>query len=231
MAEERTGRSLYTIGELAQAAGVTPRTIRFYAAEGLLPTPEARGKYALYSPEHLDRLRLIGRLKEAFLPLGAIRAQMEKLTGAQVRLLLEGGAESDVPSREDAQEQTARLLRARSGPGEGSENIMAYAYLEGLLAASGPAGASGASATTKKGRKRALWVRPEQESSARVGSAETVPAESADAAEGDTPSDTWQRVQLAPGVELHIRVPDSPDALEYLDRKIAEARALFRSSK
>jgi DNA-binding transcriptional MerR regulator len=58
MAEE----TLYTISQLAEAAGVTPRTIRYYTAEGLLPRPDARGQYALYSQDHLLRLQLIGRL-------------------------------------------------------------------------------------------------------------------------------------------------------------------------
>jgi len=33
----------YTIGQLAELAGVTPRTIRYYTAEELLPRPDARG--------------------------------------------------------------------------------------------------------------------------------------------------------------------------------------------
>ena len=32
----------YTIGELAEAAGVTPRTVRYYTAEGLLPAPKKK---------------------------------------------------------------------------------------------------------------------------------------------------------------------------------------------
>src|SRR5262245_17299404 len=82
----------YTISELAESAGTTPRTVRYYTAEGLLPPPDARGRFAVYSDEHLDRLRLIGRLKEAYLPLNAIREQVASLTHPQVRELLAGAA-------------------------------------------------------------------------------------------------------------------------------------------
>src|SRR3954468_1000310 len=84
MAEE----TLYTIGRLAELAGATPRTIRYYSAEGLLPRPDARGQYALYGEEHLLRLRVIARLKEAYLPLGEIKLRLEQLTNDQLRELL-----------------------------------------------------------------------------------------------------------------------------------------------
>ena len=70
---------IFTISELAEEAGVTPRTIRFYTAEGLLPPPDTRGRYARYGEEHLDRLRLIQQLKEAFLPLHAIRTHLDTM--------------------------------------------------------------------------------------------------------------------------------------------------------
>ncbi len=46
----------YTISQLAQEFGLTPRTIRFYEDEGLL-TPERSGTSRVYS--HRDRARLI----------------------------------------------------------------------------------------------------------------------------------------------------------------------------
>src|SRR4051812_49678630 len=93
MAEE----TFYTIGQLAELAGVTPRTIRYYTAEGLLPRPDARGQYALYSEEHLLRLQLIAQLKESYLPLGEIKARIENLDDAQIRALLDDHRESLVP--------------------------------------------------------------------------------------------------------------------------------------
>jgi DNA-binding transcriptional MerR regulator len=87
----------YTISELAQQAGVTPRTIRFYTAEGLLPPPDSRGRYALYSEDHLSRLHLIARLKAAYLPLNLIRDQIQGLRASEIRKLLES-----LPSEDEA---------------------------------------------------------------------------------------------------------------------------------
>ena len=66
----------YSLAELAQLADVTPRTIRFYVAQGLLPSPEAAGPRTTYTDEHLERLLLIKKLQSAGLPLATIRAQL-----------------------------------------------------------------------------------------------------------------------------------------------------------
>jgi DNA-binding transcriptional MerR regulator len=65
-----------TIAELAAHADVTPRTIRYYVAEGLLPPPRGSGQRRIYGPEHLDRLKAIRQLKAAYLPLGQIRRRL-----------------------------------------------------------------------------------------------------------------------------------------------------------
>ena len=90
---------IYKLEELAEAAGLTPRTVRYYTAEGLLPPPDARGRFALYGEEHLRRLLLIQRLKNAYVPLERIRQQLEKLSDKEAALLLrEGVDESPLPS-------------------------------------------------------------------------------------------------------------------------------------
>src|SRR5688572_29806074 len=78
----------YGLAELAEAAGVSIRTVRYYIAEGLLPPPEGAGPRSAYTAGHLDRLRLIGRLKDAYLPLREIRRRLDGLDGAAVRDLL-----------------------------------------------------------------------------------------------------------------------------------------------
>jgi DNA-binding transcriptional MerR regulator len=65
-----------SIGELARAAGVSVRTIRYYIAEGLLPPAEESGPKAAYGQGHLDRLRAIDVMKRAYLPLREIRRQL-----------------------------------------------------------------------------------------------------------------------------------------------------------
>ncbi|WP_019629928.1 MerR family transcriptional regulator [Actinomadura atramentaria] len=54
----------YRVEELAAAAGVPVRTLRYYQERRLLPPPVRRGRTAWYSAAHLDRLRLIGELIE-----------------------------------------------------------------------------------------------------------------------------------------------------------------------
>ena len=67
--------------ELADRAGVSIRTVRYYIQQGLLPKPEARGPGAHYKEEHLDRLLLIKRLQREHLPLAEIRRVLEASAG------------------------------------------------------------------------------------------------------------------------------------------------------
>lgn len=63
-------RREYRIGELANAAGVTVRTVRYYQERKLLPPPRRVGRVAWYSQAHLARLRVIGQLLERGHTLG-----------------------------------------------------------------------------------------------------------------------------------------------------------------
>lgn len=69
----------YDIGELAARADVTRRTVRYYVAEGLLPSPGGAGQQRTYTREHLLRLHAIKRLKDAYLPLDEIRRHLDGL--------------------------------------------------------------------------------------------------------------------------------------------------------
>ncbi|MDN3293055.1 MerR family transcriptional regulator [Streptomyces ficellus] len=50
--------------ELAEAAGITARTLRFYRERGLIPPPRREGRIAWYGARHLARLRTIAALLE-----------------------------------------------------------------------------------------------------------------------------------------------------------------------
>lgn len=63
----------FSIDELSTLAGVTPRTVRYYIAEGLLDRPEGEKRGAHYLQRHLDQLLLIRRWTEAGLSLERIR--------------------------------------------------------------------------------------------------------------------------------------------------------------
>ena len=83
----------YTLQQLADEAGVTPRTIRYYIAQGLLASPGA-GSGARYSGAHLDRLRVIRQLQRNHLPLAEIRKQLDRDSALEyVQNLLQGRPE------------------------------------------------------------------------------------------------------------------------------------------
>ena len=93
--------------ELADRAGVSARTVRYYIQQGLLPAPETRGPGAHYGPEHVDRLVLIKRLQKEHLPLSEIRKRIEKLSPAEVKRLL---AERQHRPSESARDYVQRVL-------------------------------------------------------------------------------------------------------------------------
>ncbi|MBX6766499.1 MAG: MerR family transcriptional regulator, partial [Actinomadura rubrobrunea] len=68
-----------TVDELAARAGLTVRTVRFYAGRGLLPPPRLRGRTGLYGPVHLARLELIRELQSLGLTLAAIERHLARL--------------------------------------------------------------------------------------------------------------------------------------------------------
>ncbi|MET9896657.1 MerR family transcriptional regulator [Streptomyces sp. NPDC006465] len=62
--------SMWSIGELAERAGVTVKTVRFYSDRGLLPEgARSTGGHRRYGPDALDRLHLIRSLRTLDLPV------------------------------------------------------------------------------------------------------------------------------------------------------------------
>jgi len=79
------GQQAMTLAELAEAAGLPARTIRFYIARGLVWGPEKAGRGAVYGAQHLERLERIARL------------QAEGRMLAEIARLLEPGPDTPVP--------------------------------------------------------------------------------------------------------------------------------------
>ena len=65
------------VAELAEAAGVGVDTVRFYQARGLIPAPLRRGRFAIYSEQHLERLRRVRSLLDSGFSLAQIRQILE----------------------------------------------------------------------------------------------------------------------------------------------------------
>ena len=66
-----------SIGELADAAGLTRRAVRFYVQQKLLPAPTGRGRGSHYDHRHLDQLRRVIELQHAGHSLDAIRQVLD----------------------------------------------------------------------------------------------------------------------------------------------------------
>ncbi|MEC4015375.1 helix-turn-helix domain-containing protein [Streptomyces sp. H27-D2] len=103
---------MWSIGELAEQAGVTVKTVRFYSDRGLLPeAARSAGGHRRYGPEALDRLRLIRSLRTLELPVSEVgrvldrEDALEDVIAAQLREL--GSRRAALHWREAA----LRLLR------------------------------------------------------------------------------------------------------------------------
>ncbi|MFF1926123.1 MerR family transcriptional regulator [Streptomyces sp. NPDC058221] len=67
------------IGELAERAGVTVKTVRFYSDRGLLPeAARSAGGHRRYGPEALGRLRLVRSLRALGLPVREVHRILDE---------------------------------------------------------------------------------------------------------------------------------------------------------
>ncbi|MFF2846728.1 MerR family transcriptional regulator [Streptomyces sp. NPDC058001] len=64
MSEQRPKPRQYRVEELAEEAGITVRTLRFYRERRLIAAPRKEGRIAWYDDHHLARLRTIAALLE-----------------------------------------------------------------------------------------------------------------------------------------------------------------------
>jgi DNA-binding transcriptional MerR regulator len=91
----------FSIAELAREFGVTPRTLRFYEAEGLV-SPERRGVTRLYSRADRARLAWVLRGRAVGFSLADIRELLDLYAPGEARR----------PQLEAALEKTRCRLRA-----------------------------------------------------------------------------------------------------------------------
>ena len=103
----------FTLPDLCDLAAVTPRTVRYYIAQGLLRSPAGAGPGARYDAGHLARLRLIRRLQREHLPLAEIRRRLAALSDAEA---IERAAEPVAASGGSALDYIRDALAARGIP-------------------------------------------------------------------------------------------------------------------
>jgi DNA-binding transcriptional MerR regulator len=186
----------YTVTQLADVAGVTPRTVRYYITQGLIPAPGSAGPGPKYTDADLARLRTIKRLQREHQPLAEIRAQLAKLDDATILVL----AEATAP--EPPQESALDYIRRVTG---------------GHRVAERPA-------SLLKRIESAPYA-----AKAEPTFAPTAPAAPAleSPAEPRLERSQWERIEVAPDVELHVRRPLARQTARRVDRIISIARDLL----
>ena len=110
-----TDEPLLSISALANMAGITIRTIRYYIAEGLLPPPVERGARSQYGQVHLQRLEMIGRLKDRRMNLSEINHALQTMSESELEELLEQTSSTIVAPDAGAPELRAMLSTAPAG--------------------------------------------------------------------------------------------------------------------
>jgi DNA-binding transcriptional MerR regulator len=184
-----------TIEELAARVGVPVRTVRFYTTEGLRPGPGARGRGASYERDHLLRLRLIRRLSARRVPIAEIRETLTRLSTPDVAALLE------------EEERKAEELQ-RTPPATSPRAYVAALLKHSRTDAGGPGVSRFAAPSAPPPPGPAPPRRP------------TPGAPAPDAPDGpETGSElSWRRMELAPGVELHVRGDAALRQRDLIDR-------------
>lgn len=74
----------YTMTQLQDETGLSPRTIRYYITQGLLSPAHGRGPSATYDEGHLLRLLAINEFKKRLLPLETIKTRLGNMSDADI---------------------------------------------------------------------------------------------------------------------------------------------------
>ncbi|MGW0364588.1 MerR family transcriptional regulator [Streptomyces sp. NPDC002990] len=125
------GGGRYRREDVARAAGVKVRNLRYYQERGLLPPPRREGRIAWYSDDHLTRLRMISDLLGRGYTVNGIAELLHAWEeGGDLSQLL--GFEREMTRdwvQEDAVTMTRAELRALFGPTATAEDTRRAAEL------------------------------------------------------------------------------------------------------
>lgn len=208
----------YTIGELAQEAEVTTRTIRYYVAEEVLPPPVGNGRASLYTEEHLNRLHLVKILKEEFLPLQEIRALLSGLDHQAVLELLAERRQAAPPPTPNLAKAYLQTLLIPPVSANDTSSLMRHKV------ESHPA----RNASSGEAASRPLAT-PAPEKRLETGLAQVIPITPA-SSEAQPVTGFWERIEVVPGVELHVKAETAASPLRSkLEQLLKVARQILSS--
>jgi len=193
----------YTLADLCGLADVTPRTVRYYIAQGLLRSPGTTGPGARYDDGHLARLRLIRRLQREHLPLAEIRARLAALTDDEAIAQAEGPA---APPAESALD-----------------------YVRGVLGS--PVARPSARADVPWPPQPRLIADMPPSASLRRLEAAVVPSSPSSTESSAIDRSHWERYAIAPDVELHVRRPLTRSQNRAVARLVEVARQILEEDQ
>jgi DNA-binding transcriptional MerR regulator len=213
MPEERP----YTISEIAAIAGVTPRTVRYYIAQGILPAPAESGRGPHYDGSHLARLRLIRALQKRHLPLAEIRRRVVGMTDLEVTEAVGELTESD--AAEPVPDTSAlEYVRSIIGPSHRAAE-RPVALPAAALYRSDPRPASSLAREAESAAHRMPSIGREEPAGPDLAPTHTAPT---------SERSQWDRVALTPDIELHVRRPLSRLDNRRVERLITIARQVLK---
>ena len=192
----------YAINELSALSGLPVRTIRYYLAQGLIPSAGKEGPATRYPDATLARLRLIAKLRNAHLPLAEIRKRLAMLSDAEVMGLIE--------APEEPAPQGSALDYVRSLLG-GSDQLEAFAVRPVPIGIPPSTVPLARSVHTDHSPPVPTPVPPDKEPLGQRSS--------------------WEHVVITPDIELHLRRPLSRRDNRMVERLIAFARQLQGEDK
>lgn len=193
----------HTLDELCAMADVTVRTVRYYIAEGLLPPPTGHGAAARYSEDHLDRLLVIGAMKERYLPLREIRRTLDAMSARDIA-------------------ETAGLIRQQSESTSGDAIAEAPGSHAGPSSSPSPVGTMAMSPPPERS-SAADYIADVLERDRRPrGHAIRIPPPPPDPAET-----TWRRVPITADAELLIEEATYARRREQIESLVAWAQRIL----
>jgi len=202
-------RDTMQIRDLAEAAGMTVRTVHYYVAEGLLPAPHGEGRQARYTVGHLARLKLVAALRDEGLSLAAIRARIAPLSDAEAAAALDALElrDDDSPAvtavglfEAAVSEQQSPQSAPPAEPAAVYDAESAAAYVERILHGNRPRRPPTIPPPPPARRNRPEAVHPER----------------------------WFTYRVADGIELHVREDRNGRAGRRMQGVVAGLRDLLR---
>lgn len=245
----------YSLADLCDLADVTPRTVRYYISQGLLRSPGTTGPGARYDDGHLARLRLIRRLQREHLPLAEIRKRLAALTDDEA--ISQAGGPAGPPA-ESALDYVRSVLDAGAlgrpartpqvGPGvapavtpvppgaplpAGTPRIPPLLLRQELALPSDEVRYADSVAQPLLRRVEGAPAGAAAAPPASAPSPSAAPAGAPPAAAPSAPPErsSWERITLAPDVELHVRRPLTRSQNRAVARLVETARQLLEEDQ